>query len=42
MGISIEPVTGRGIIIYTEEKIQSLIKHLNPNFVFENEDDLEI
>lgn len=42
MGISIEPVTGRGIIIYTEDKIKSLIKHINPNFVLESEDDLEI
>ena len=42
MGISIEPVTGRGIIIYTEDKIKSLIKHINPNFNLQDEDDLEI
>ena len=42
MGISIDPVTGRGIVIYSEDKITSLIKHIDPSFNLQDEDDLEI
>ena len=42
MGISVDSVVGRGIIIYTKDKITSLIKHIDPNFNLQTDDDLEI
>lgn len=45
MGISIDAVHGEGIVIYLPQeknKLISLIKHINPNFILQSEDDLEV
>jgi hypothetical protein len=42
MGISIDAVVGRGTVFYSQDKINSFIKHLNPNYEMVDEDDLEV
>ena len=43
MGISIDAVVGRGTVFYSQDKIKSFIKHLNPNYeIVDDGDDLEV